>query len=53
MKKHNKHVGSSLDELLKEEGILGEARAIVIEEAVAWREPALPEQHGEDLLLPR
>lgn len=37
MKKHNKHVGSSLDEFLKEEGVLAETRAIAIKEAVAWQ----------------
>jgi antitoxin HicB len=37
MKKQNKHVGSSLDEFLKEEGILEEARTIAIKEAVAWQ----------------
>lgn len=35
--KQNKHVGSSLDSFLKEEGILEEARAIAIKEAVAWQ----------------
>jgi len=37
MKKRNKHIGSSLDEFLQEEGILQEARAIAIKEAVAWQ----------------
>jgi hypothetical protein len=37
MKKQNKHVGSSLDEFLKDEGVLEEARAIAIKEAVAWQ----------------
>src|ERR1700744_5220709 len=37
MKKHNKRVGSSLDEFLKEEGVLAETRAIAIKEAVAWQ----------------
>jgi len=36
-KKQNKHVGSSLDDFLKEEGILEEARTIAIKEAVAWQ----------------
>ena len=35
MKKQNKHIGSSLDDFLKEEGILEETRAIAIKEAVA------------------
>jgi antitoxin HicB len=30
MKKRNKHIGSSLDDFLKEEGILEETRAIVL-----------------------
>jgi hypothetical protein len=37
MKKQNKHVGSSLDEFLKEEGVLEETRAVAIKEAVAWQ----------------
>ncbi len=37
MKKQNKHVGSSLDDFLKEEGVLEETRTIAIKEAVAWQ----------------
>jgi antitoxin HicB len=37
MKKRNKHIGSSLDNFLKEEGVLEEARAIALKEAVAWQ----------------
>ena len=37
MKKHNKHVGSSLDDFLHEEGILEEARSLAIKETVAWQ----------------
>ncbi len=37
MKRHNKHVGSSLDDFLKEEGLLEESRAIAIKEALAWQ----------------
>jgi len=37
MKKHNKHVGSSLDDFLKEEGVLEETRAIAVKEAIAWQ----------------
>lgn len=37
MKKQNQHVGSSLDDFLKEEGLLEETRAIAIKEAVAWQ----------------
>ena len=37
MTKRNKHTGSSLDDFLKEEGILEETRAIALKEAVAWQ----------------
>ncbi len=37
MKKQNLHIGSSLEDFLKEEGILEEARAIAIKEAVAFQ----------------
>jgi hypothetical protein len=37
MKKVNKHVGSSLDDFLNEEGILEETRSMVIKEVVAWQ----------------
>lgn len=37
MRKKNTHVGSSLDDFLKEEGILEETRAIAIKEVVAWQ----------------
>jgi antitoxin HicB len=37
VRKQNKHVGSSLESFLKEEGILEEARAIAIKQAVAWQ----------------
>ncbi len=37
MTKRNKHIGSSLDDFLKSEGILAETRAIAIKEAVAWQ----------------
>ena len=37
MKKRNKHAGSSLDDFLKEEGILEEARATAVKEALAWQ----------------
>ena len=37
MKRRNKHLGSSLDDFLKEEGIFEETRAIAIKEAVAWQ----------------
>jgi antitoxin HicB len=37
MSKRNRHVGSSLDDFLKEEGILEEARAAAIKEAVAFQ----------------
>ena len=37
MTKRNKHTGSSLDDFLKEEGILEETRAIALKETVAWQ----------------
>jgi antitoxin HicB len=37
MKKRNKHIGSSLDEFLKEEGVLEETRALVLKETLAWQ----------------
>jgi antitoxin HicB len=37
MRKSNKHVGSSLDEFLKEEGILAETRAVALKDAIAWQ----------------
>ena len=37
MKKRNRHIGSSLDDFLKNEGILEEARAVAIKEAVAYQ----------------
>jgi transcriptional regulator with AAA-type ATPase domain len=37
MKKKNRHIGSSLDEFLKEEGILEETRAAALKEAIAWQ----------------
>lgn len=37
MTKRNKHIGSSLDDFLKQEGILAESRAIALKEAVAWQ----------------
>ena len=37
MKKRNKHIGSSLDDFLKEEGILEETRAILLKETLAWQ----------------
>ena len=35
MTKRNKHIGSSLDDFLKEEGVLEETRAIPLKDAVA------------------
>jgi len=37
MTRRNKHIGSSLDNFLKEEGILEETRAIALKDAVAWQ----------------
>jgi len=35
MKKHNRHIGSSLNDFLKEEGVLEEARTIALKETLA------------------
>ena len=35
--KKNKHIGSSLDDLLKEEGIFEETQAQAIKEVIAWQ----------------
>jgi antitoxin HicB len=37
MKKKNPHVGSSLDDFLKEDGVLEETRAIALNETLAWQ----------------
>jgi antitoxin HicB len=37
MKKRNKHIGSSLDDFLKEEGVLEETGAVVLKETLAWQ----------------
>ena len=37
MTKRNRHIGSSLDEFLKNEGLLEETRAIALKDAVAWQ----------------
>ncbi len=37
MKKKNPHIGSSLDNFLKEEGVLEETRAIALKETLAWQ----------------
>ena len=37
MTKRNKHIGSSLDDFLKAEGVLEETRAIALKDAVAWQ----------------
>ena len=37
MIKPNRHIGSSLDDFLREEGVLEESRAIAIKEAVAFQ----------------
>jgi len=36
MAKNNKHVGSSLDDLLKETGELAEVNALAIKRVIAW-----------------
>ena len=37
MKKRNKLIGSSLEDFLKEEGILEETRAVALKETLAWQ----------------
>lgn len=37
MTKRNKHIGSSLNNFLKEEGVLEETRAVALKDAVAWQ----------------
>ncbi|HTZ47528.1 MAG TPA: helix-turn-helix domain-containing protein [Verrucomicrobiae bacterium] len=37
MKNRRKHLGSSIDDLLREEGIFEEAQAQAIKEVVAWQ----------------
>ena len=37
MKRKNRSIGSSLDEFLKEEGILEKTRAIALKETIAWQ----------------
>jgi len=37
MTTQNPHTGSSLDDFLREEGILEEARSIAVKEALAWQ----------------
>jgi antitoxin HicB len=37
MKKKNLHIGSSLNEFLREEGVLEETRATALKEALAWQ----------------
>lgn len=37
MSKQNRHVGSSLEDFLKEEGILEETRSIAIKETIAFQ----------------
>jgi antitoxin HicB len=35
--RRNKHIGSSLDEFLKEEGVVAETRAVALKNAIAWQ----------------
>jgi antitoxin HicB len=37
MKKNKNHMGASIDDFLKEEGIFEEAQAQAIKEVVAWQ----------------
>jgi hypothetical protein len=41
----NRHAGSSIDDLLREEGVLGEFQAQAIKEVISWQlEQAMSEQ---------
>ena len=37
MKKKNSHIGSSVEDFLREEGVLEETRAAALKEALAWQ----------------
>jgi hypothetical protein len=37
MKKRNKHIGCSLEDFLKEEGVLEETRAVALKQTLAWQ----------------
>jgi antitoxin HicB len=37
LKQRKKHIGPSLDDFLKEEGVLEETRAAVLKETLAWQ----------------
>ena len=47
--KKNPHIGSSLDGFLKEEGILEEARAAALKEALAWQVQKRDEESEDQL----
>ena len=47
MKKRNQHIGSSLDDFLKEEGVLEETRAVVLKETLAWQVQQAMKETGE------
>lgn len=37
MANHNPHIGSTLDDLLKEKGLLGKANALALKRVLAWQ----------------
>jgi uncharacterized protein YaaW (UPF0174 family) len=37
MKKRNKHIGSSLEDFMREEGVLEQTRAVALKETLAWQ----------------
>jgi len=37
MKKRNRQIGPSLEDFLKEEGVLEETRAVALKETLAWQ----------------
>jgi len=46
VKKNSKHIGSSLDGFLKDEGMLEKARTVALKESLAWQiEQAMEREH--------
>jgi transcriptional regulator with XRE-family HTH domain len=54
MRQRNRHIGSSLDSFLKEEGTLEEARAIALKESLAWQvQQAMEEENLSKMEMAR
>ena len=47
-----KHMGSSIDDFLKEEGIFDETQAQAVKEVVAWQLADRSEEHTSELQSP-